>query len=333
MNPPMNHFMSRLPLAQQQTDRDHERRSEPGLVQSLFADGATRVLVLSGGKALMRSAGDGPRLDLLVPTSPRAAVLEPAIADAVYLGRTLEDEEALPKGTSVLSVSVDEALASVIEPDARLWAGLMETAAHLGAVHCGLFTEALAITNWHDTHAFSPRTGSATSSGLAGWVRQAEGESHVSFPRTDAAIIAAVLDRDDRILLGANVRWNPRRFSLLAGFVEPGSRSKPRSHARSTRRRGRTSLNRGTSARSRGRSRRASWWASRPSSTRTRTLQRWSQTTTRSLSSAGSRATRCVPSRTASRADFYRPRHHRCLAQWSPRLTQRARRRRRRRRM
>lgn len=218
----MNHFMSRLPLAQQQTDRDHERRSEPGLVQSLFADGATRVLVLSGGKALMRSAGDGPRLDLLVPTSPRAAVLEPAIADAVYLGRTLEDEEALPKGTSVLSVSVDEALASVIEPDARLWAGLMETAAHLGAVHCGLFTEALAITNWHDTHAFSPRTGSATSSGLAGWVRQAEGESHVSFPRTDAAIIAAVLDREDRILLGANVRWNPRRFSLLAGFVEPG---------------------------------------------------------------------------------------------------------------
>ena len=218
----MNHFMSRLPLAQQQTDRDHERRSEPGLVQSLFADGATRVLVLSGGKALMRSAGDGPRLDLLVPTSPRAAVLEPAIADAVYLGRTLEDEEALPKGTSVLSVSVDEALASVIEPDARLWAGLMETAAHLGAVHCGLFTEALAITNWHDTHAFSPRTGSATSAGLAGWVRQAEGESHVSFPRTDAAIIAAVLDRDDRILLGANVRWNPRRFSLLAGFVEPG---------------------------------------------------------------------------------------------------------------
>lgn len=218
----MNHFMSRLPLAQQQTDRDHERRSEPGLVQSLFADGATRVLVLSGGKALMRSAGDGPRLDLLVPTSPRAAVLEPAIADAVYLGRTLEDEEALPKGTSVLSVSVDEALASVIEPDARLWAGLMETAAHLGAVHCGLFTEALAITNWHDTHAFSPRTGSATSAGLAGWVRQAEGESHVSFPRTDAAIIAAVLDREDRILLGANVRWNPRRFSLLAGFVEPG---------------------------------------------------------------------------------------------------------------
>ncbi|VXB43832.1 NADH pyrophosphatase [Pseudoclavibacter sp. 8L] len=222
MNPPMNHFMSRLPLAQQQTDRDHERRSEPGLVQSLFADGATRVLVLNGGKALMRSAGDGPKLELLAATSERATLLAPVVADAVYLGRTIADDEDLPLGTSVVSVSVDEALAATIEPDARLWAGLMETAAHLGAVHCGLFTEALAITNWHDSHAFSPRTGSATSAGLAGWVRQAEGEKHVSFPRTDAAIIAAVLDRDDRILLGANVRWNPRRFSLLAGFVEPG---------------------------------------------------------------------------------------------------------------
>ncbi|PPF39752.1 NAD(+) diphosphatase [Pseudoclavibacter sp. AY1H1] len=222
MNPPMNHFMSRLPLAQQQTDRDHERRSEPGLVQSLFADGATRVLVLNGGKALMRSAGDGPKLELLSATSERATLLAPVVADAVYLGRTLADDEDLPRGTSVVSVSVDDALAAAIEPDARLWAGLMETAAHLGAVHCGLFTEALAITNWHDSHAFSPRTGSATSAGLAGWVRQAEGEKHVSFPRTDAAIIAAVLDREDRILLGANVRWNPRRFSLLAGFVEPG---------------------------------------------------------------------------------------------------------------
>ncbi|WP_424464968.1 NAD(+) diphosphatase [Pseudoclavibacter helvolus] len=214
--------MSRLPLAQQQTDRDHERRSEPGLVHALFGDDATRVLVLSGGKALMRREGDGPKLELLVATSARAAILAPAIGDAVYLGRTLSGDADLPSGSSVLSVSIDAELAASLEPDARLWAGLMETAAHLGALHCGLFTEALAITNWHDTHGFSPRTGSATSPGLAGWVRQAEGETHVSFPRTDAAIIAAVLDRDDRILLGANVRWNPRRFSLLAGFVEPG---------------------------------------------------------------------------------------------------------------
>ena len=40
--------------------------------------------------------------------------------------------------------------------------------------------------------------------------------------RTDAAIIVGVTDADDRILLGSNALWESNRFSLLAGFVEPG---------------------------------------------------------------------------------------------------------------
>jgi NAD+ diphosphatase len=31
-----------------------------------------------------------------------------------------------------------------------------------------------------------------------------------------------VLDRDDRLLLGSNAMWEGNRWSLLAGFVEPG---------------------------------------------------------------------------------------------------------------
>ncbi|MCU1546499.1 MAG: hydrolase, family, partial [Homoserinimonas sp.] len=42
------------------------------------------------------------------------------------------------------------------------------------------------------------------------------------FPRTDPAIIVAVIDDDDRILLGSNAMWESNRYSLLAGFVEPG---------------------------------------------------------------------------------------------------------------
>jgi NAD+ diphosphatase len=42
------------------------------------------------------------------------------------------------------------------------------------------------------------------------------------FPRTDAAIIVGVIDADDRILLGSNALWESNRYSLLAGFVEPG---------------------------------------------------------------------------------------------------------------
>ncbi|HXR44149.1 MAG TPA: NAD(+) diphosphatase, partial [Pseudolysinimonas sp.] len=42
------------------------------------------------------------------------------------------------------------------------------------------------------------------------------------FPRTDAAIIVGITDADDRLLLGSNAMWAANRFSVLAGFVEPG---------------------------------------------------------------------------------------------------------------
>jgi NAD+ diphosphatase len=42
------------------------------------------------------------------------------------------------------------------------------------------------------------------------------------FPRTDAAVIVLVTDDDDRILLGNNAMWESNRYSLLAGYVDPG---------------------------------------------------------------------------------------------------------------
>jgi NAD+ diphosphatase len=41
------------------------------------------------------------------------------------------------------------------------------------------------------------------------------------FPRTDPAVIVAVIDAEDRILLGSQPSWGPR-VSVLAGFVEVG---------------------------------------------------------------------------------------------------------------
>ena len=41
------------------------------------------------------------------------------------------------------------------------------------------------------------------------------------FPRTDAAVIVAVLDAEDRLLLGGKPEWG-NRVSVLAGFVEAG---------------------------------------------------------------------------------------------------------------
>ena len=57
---------------------------------------------------------------------------------------------------------------------------------------------------------------------MAGWVRRDEASGHEFFPRTDAAIIVGITDADDRLLLGRNAMWESNRYSLLAGFVEPG---------------------------------------------------------------------------------------------------------------
>jgi NAD+ diphosphatase len=47
-----------------------------------------------------------------------------------------------------------------------------------------------------------------------------DGSEH--YPRTDPAVIMAVVDADDRLLLGRQASWPEGRFSTLAGFVEPG---------------------------------------------------------------------------------------------------------------
>ena len=48
------------------------------------------------------------------------------------------------------------------------------------------------------------------------------GDGSELYPRTDAAIIVGVTDAEDRLVLGSNALWEANRFSLLAGFVEPG---------------------------------------------------------------------------------------------------------------
>ncbi|MBO9577510.1 MAG: NAD(+) diphosphatase [Microbacteriaceae bacterium] len=198
-----------LPLSRSAIDRDHAAREQDGLLDALWADPATRVLPILDGQALL-AAPD--RLAFLAPDAlPRPAV-------SVYLGRTVDDEPDAPKGTPVVAALLEDA-AHLAEAD---WVNLRQVGHRLGARDAGLFTQALAILNWHASHAFSPKTGTATVPESAGWVRRDPVAGDQVFPRTDPAIIVAVLDADDRILLGSNALWEPNRYSLLAGFVDPG---------------------------------------------------------------------------------------------------------------
>ncbi|GAB3580948.1 hypothetical protein GCM10027406_21230 [Leifsonia lichenia] len=221
-----------LPLSRHAVDRDHVSRSRPALFDELWEEPSTRVLALWKGRALLTqesveaatpaadgwgaSTSGGAALDLLPVERVTSALVR------VYLGRTLVASEREPVGTAVVLEVLTDAAAQELEPDEARWGNLRTVATALTDRDAGLFTEALAIANWHASHTHCPRCGTPTVVEQAGWVRRCFEDGSEVFPRTDPAVIVTVLDADDRLLLGSNAMWENSRYSLLAGFVEPG---------------------------------------------------------------------------------------------------------------
>ncbi|MCS5734183.1 NAD(+) diphosphatase [Herbiconiux daphne] len=233
-------FQSTLPLSRHRIDRDHVSRADTALLDARWAGSEARVLVLHRGQALAtRGANpadyDGfgpaptvrvhPELDLRSPRDLPALVLEQLQGEGgirLYLGFSLDDSAALPQNTPLFAISVTDAAAAALETATSSWLNLRMVASDLDDVSAGAFTEALAVTNWHTTHTHCPRCGAPTTVESGGWVRRCTVEDIELFPRTDPAVIVGIVDHDDRILLGSNALWENNRYSLLAGFVEPG---------------------------------------------------------------------------------------------------------------
>lgn len=195
------------PVAGLLVDRDDARRSLPELFDVLLADSATRILSVSRGRVLLADASH-EALALLEPDRVTSA------QQRVYLGLTAAGP--------VIAVSLSDAAAAELEPAESRWASPREVAAKLDELEYSLAVEALAILNWHESHPFCPRCGMPTVVERGGWVRRCFNDDREVFPRTDPAVIVRVLDASDRILLGSNRMWESNRWSLFAGFVEPG---------------------------------------------------------------------------------------------------------------
>lgn len=215
----MNHeFTQRLTLARHATDRRAELRTRPELLDELAADARTRVIVLNQGKALVSGAElTTVSLDQLEAVAPAAT------QEILFLGVSTEAAPHEPVGTPFLAVTVSDEVAQLLGPEENSWGDLRILGTAFSDRDAGLFTQALALANWHRSHPHSPVDGLATVSGQAGWVRHSpEDDRAQNFPRTDPAIIVMVTDDQDRLLMGNNAMWESNRFSLLAGFVEPG---------------------------------------------------------------------------------------------------------------
>jgi NAD+ diphosphatase len=100
-----------------------------------------------------------------------------------------------------------------------------------------VFAEARHLLDWHTRNPFCGGCGSRSTSIQGGWKRVCTSAkevgcatketphtvSNLSFPRTDGAVIMAILSpTGTHLLLGRQARWPKGMYSTLAGFLEPG---------------------------------------------------------------------------------------------------------------
>ena len=183
-------------LSRGTVDRDAALREDEAGLDAAWQ--RSRVLVVQDGQALV----DGDGLVLVAPQEAPAG-------DRLYLG--VQDD--------VPYFAVGGPLPQRAGASA---AGLRDIGAALGDRDAGLLVHAVALANWHATHRHCPRCGGATRSTRGGSVRECEADGSSHFPRTDPAVIVLVHDGADRCVLGRQAVWPPARYSVLAGFVEPG---------------------------------------------------------------------------------------------------------------
>jgi NAD+ diphosphatase len=181
----------------QPLDRAEHLREDRAALAALWTGG--RVLVLDAdGRA--RAHPDGG-LDAL-PAAQVAA--DPG--DAVFLGlRGGEGWFALAADATPAADAID----------------LRTAAATCPVFEATAFAQARAVLHWRARHRFCGACGHALDWARAGWLGRCAGCGLEHYPRTDPAVIVAVSD-GERLLLGRQPGWPPRRYSVLAGFVEPG---------------------------------------------------------------------------------------------------------------
>lgn len=219
-----------LPLARDDVDRGTELRDDETWLATLWDRPTTRVLWLHGRTAPIY-AGQ------IVLSTPSGELPH----DAVYLGRSAHHRsehsqfvEPAAEHVEIILLTADSAepTPELLDPqvggvnvehdDFIGWLGVSDIAAGLNDRDVGIFVSAIAIANWHKGNQYCPRCGTKTQLKTSGWVQVCPQDETQHFPRTDPAVIMLIIDPTDRALLGNNRAWGDKRYSSLAGFVEPG---------------------------------------------------------------------------------------------------------------
>ncbi len=143
------------------------------------------------------------------------------------------DALAFRRGDALPANARDAALFLGIDADGAWFARMTDSltnaldlrgaASRLSAFEAGLFAYARALLIWQQRTRFCSHCGAALRVTHGGHIARCDGCASDHYPRIDSAVIMLVSD-GERLLLGRQASWPQGRYSLLAGFVEPGER-------------------------------------------------------------------------------------------------------------
>ncbi|GGD28135.1 NAD(+) diphosphatase [Nocardioides daphniae] len=196
-------------------NREALHRTDAAWLDEQWADPATRVLVVSGG----RVDATGGTVPWLTPTE--AAALAPH-GERLLLGqRDGRTRFALLAERDDVVGGTDDWVGL------RGLFGLLAPGDETAADEAPWLFHAIGLAEWRRSHRFCPRCGGGLTSYAAGHELRCGDCGRSQFPRTDPAVIMTITvgepgSDDEAVLLGRQAKWPATQWSSLAGFCEPG---------------------------------------------------------------------------------------------------------------
>lgn len=180
-------------------DRSDALRGDSAALQALWP-GAKVLLLDAEGRAAADADGQ--------PLHPAGAALPAGPGDAVFLGIDAA-------GQAYFAIRAGE------RRDIAHWVDLRRAAVAWSPTVAGAFAYARGMLHWQARSRHCGACGTRVELQRGGFVGHCTGCGTDHYPRVDPAVIMAVGD-GRRLLLGRQPGWAPGRWSVLAGFVEPG---------------------------------------------------------------------------------------------------------------
>lgn len=191
-------------------DRQSQLRADTALIRRFLESNQSRTLLWQDGHFLMQ---DGqPRYF----SFQQLQGFKSGLDEPVYLGQY--------QGREYFAAQIKQAGIDFAESEMM---SLRRATALFSGPDAEMMVYAQGLLNWLRNHAFCSRCGSDTTIIEAGHGRRCNNTqcAKISYPKIDPAVIFSIVNNtgpESKILLGRKSIWDENRYSVIAGFVEPG---------------------------------------------------------------------------------------------------------------